>query len=73
MIACVLAAVIPAGVINLLLPPGLFIIGLAVGALCAALAIAAVCGMSLQRASIAAGIYLAIQATIDLMFYFWTK
>lgn len=73
MIVCVLAAVIPAWIINLLLPPGLFIIGLTVGALCAALAIAALCGMGLQRASIAAGIYLAIQAAINLVFFLWAK
>jgi hypothetical protein len=57
MIVCVLAAVIPAAIINALLPPGLFVIGLAVGAGCAGLAISATCGMSVKRASIAAGIY----------------
>ncbi len=71
MFVCVLAAVIPAWIINLLLPPGLFIVGLTAGALCAAIAIAAVCGMSPRRACIAAGIYLAIQAAINLMFYLW--
>ena len=73
MIVCVLAAVVPAGIINLFLPPGLFIVGLVVGALCAALAISALCGMSLQRAGIAAGIYLAIQSAIDLMFFLWAR
>jgi len=73
MVVCVLAAVIPAGVINLLLPPELFIVGLVVGSLCAALAITALCGMSLKRAGIAAGIYLAIQAAINLLFFWLSK
>ena len=66
MILCVLAAVIPAGIINSMLPPNLFIVGLAVGALCAGCAISALCGMSVKRASIAATIYLVIQAGIEL-------
>ncbi len=70
MIVCVLAASIPAAIVNMLLPPGLFIIGLAVGAFCAGCAISAFCGMSLRRSSIAAGIYLAIQAAISTIFYF---
>ena len=69
MIVCVLAAVVPAAIINLLLPPGLFIIGLAVGAVCAGLAISATCGMSVKRASIAAAIYLGVQTLISLGFY----
>jgi hypothetical protein len=73
MILCVLAAVVPAAIINLLLPPALFIVGLAVGALCAGFAISALCGMGVKRATIAAGIYLAIQAAISLGFYFMTK
>jgi hypothetical protein len=73
MVLCVLAAVIPAAIINALLPPGLFIIGLAVGAGCAGLAISATCGMSVQRASIAAAIYLGVQSAISLAFYFMTK
>ena len=73
MILCVLAAVIPAAIINALLPSGLFIIGLAVGAGFAGLAISAACGMSVKRASIAAAIYLVIQAVISTAFYFMTK
>jgi hypothetical protein len=69
MIICVLAAVIPATIINLLLPPQLFIIGLVVGAACAGMAIAATCGMRVKRASLAAGIYLVIQAAISAGFY----
>jgi hypothetical protein len=69
MIACVLAATIPAAIVNTFLPPGLFLVGLAVGALCAGAAISALCGMSLQRASIAAAIYLAVQTVISLGFH----
>jgi hypothetical protein len=68
MILCVLAAIIPAAIINALLPPALFIIGLAVGAVCAGFAISAACGMTVKRASIAAGIYLALQVGISLAF-----
>jgi hypothetical protein len=73
MIVCVLAALIPAAIINLLLPAGLFIVGLAVGAVCAGLAISAMTGMSVKRASIAAAIYLGVQTVISLAFYFMTK
>ena len=73
MLICVLAAVIPAAIINLLLPPGLFIIGLAVGTVCAGFAISAITGMGVKRACIAAGIYLAIQVAISLGFFFMTK
>lgn len=66
MIGCVLAATVPAGLINAFLPPGLFMVGLAVGAGVAGLAISALCGMSVKRASIAAGIYLAIQVAISV-------
>jgi hypothetical protein len=73
MIVCVLAALIPAAIINLLLPAGLFIVGLTVGAVCAGLAISAMTGMSVKRASIAAAIYLGIQSVISVAFYFMTK
>jgi hypothetical protein len=73
MILCVLAAAVPAAIINALLPPNLFIVGLAVGAACAGLAIATTCGMSVQRAGIAAAIYLAIQSGISLLFYLGTQ
>ena len=68
MIVCVLAALIPAAVINAILPDALFFIGLAVGAICAGVAISATCGMSLKRASIAAAIYLVIQVGISFLF-----
>ncbi len=67
MIVCVLAATIPAALINAFLPPSLFLVGLTVGAICAGCAISALCGMSVKRASIAAGIYLAIQAGMSLL------
>lgn len=68
MIASVLAAVIPAAIINSLIPPSLFMIGLAVGACVAGLVISALCGMSVKRAGIAAAIYMAIQAGITFGF-----
>jgi hypothetical protein len=68
MVLCVLAAIIPAVVINALLPPGLFNVGLFVGAVCAGFAISAACGMSVKRATIAAAIFLAIQTAISLLF-----
>jgi hypothetical protein len=68
MIVCVLAASVPAGIINAFLPPAFFLVGLVVGAICAGLAISAMTGMSVKRASIAASIFLAFQAVIDLIF-----
>ena len=65
MVICVLAAVVPAAIVNLILPPELFFIGLVVGAVCAAVAIMATCGMDLKRASIASGIYLVIQVVVS--------
>lgn len=62
MVLCVLAAVIPAAIVNSLIPPEFFLVGLAVGAVAAGLAISALCGMTLKRASIAAGIYLVLHA-----------
>ena len=43
MIISVLAAVLPASLVNGLLPPGLFFIGLIVGAACGGCAISATC------------------------------
>jgi hypothetical protein len=73
MIVCVLAAIIPAAIVNLLLPAPLFIVGLAVGALCAGCVISATCGMGVKRASIAAGIFLAFQAAISFVFYLLSR
>lgn len=66
MIICVLAATVPAGIINAFLPPSLFIVGLGVGAAVAGCAISAFCGMSVKRASIAAGTYLAVQVGMSI-------
>ena len=66
MVICVLAAVIPAAILNAALPPELFFVGLIVGAVCAAVAISATCGMSVKRAGIAAGIYLGFQVVFSL-------
>lgn len=73
MLICVLAAVIPAALVNAALPPELFFVGLAVGAICAGFAISATTGMSVKRACIAAGIYLSIQAAISMAFYLMTR
>ncbi|OWK35807.1 hypothetical protein [Fimbriiglobus ruber] len=66
MVICVLAAVVPAAIVNALVPPELFFIGLAVGAICAGFAIMVTCGMTFQRSFVAAGIYLAIQVVLSL-------
>lgn len=67
MILCVLAASLPAWIINnyiLYTPFG--ILGLVVGAVTGGAAISALCGMSLQRASIAASIYLGIILVVNV-------
>ena len=68
MIICVLAALLPAAIVNAFIPPGLFIVGLAVGAGCAAVAISAFCGMTIKRAAIAASIYLGIRVVLSICF-----
>jgi hypothetical protein len=73
MIVCVLAAGVPAFLLNAVLPGELFIIGIAVGALCAAFAIMFTCGMDMKRSFIAAGIYLGIQIAISTALYFVMK
>lgn len=47
-IVCLLAASIPAAIVNAVLPPNSFFVGLAVGAVCAGFAISAMCGMSVK-------------------------
>jgi hypothetical protein len=69
MVLCVLAALIPAAIVNAMLPPGFFFVGLLVGAVCAGFAISAATGMGVQRACFAAGIYLAIQTAISLVIF----
>ncbi len=73
MFGCVLAAVIPAGIVNAVLPPELFFVGLLVGAVCAAFAIMYTCGMDLKRAFLAAGIYFAVQIAMSTALYFMFK
>ncbi len=68
MIVCTLAALIPAAIVNHFLPAVFFIVGISIGAVCAGFAISATCGMSVKRATIAAGIYLAIQVGISFLF-----
>jgi len=68
MVVCVLAATVPAGIVNAVLPTQLFFVGLAIGAVCAGFAISAMCGMSVKRATIATAIYLVIQVGISFTF-----
>jgi hypothetical protein len=65
MIICVLAAIVPAAIVNFAVGPDLFFIGSIVGAVCATVAISATCGMDFKRSGIAAGIYLVIQLLIS--------
>jgi len=67
-IACALAALIPTGVVNAFLPNALSFVGAIVGAVTGGFAIPALCGMSVQRASIAAGIWLALIIGISFVF-----
>jgi hypothetical protein len=67
-ILCVLAALIPAFIVDLLLPGFYGIPGSIVGALCAGLAISALTGMSVKRATIAAGIYFLVSIALGVLF-----
>ncbi len=67
MIACLLATTVPAAIINALLPGRLFLVGAIAGAITGACAISALCGMSVKRAAVAAGIYLAISIGMSLL------
>jgi hypothetical protein len=69
MVICVLAAGIPAAILDAALPGELFFVGPLVGACCAMVAIMATCGMSPKRAGIAAGVYFGIQFVVSLAFY----
>lgn len=73
MIMAVLAAGIPAAIVNAFLPPPMFFVGLAVGAVCAGIAISAMFGMTVKRASIAVGIYFVIVSGIELGFFLMTR
>jgi hypothetical protein len=68
MILCVLAAAIPAFIVNLLLPGLYDIPGALVGAICAGLAISALTGMTVKRATIAAGIYFLVSIVMSVIF-----
>ena len=68
MIICVLAAGVPAAIINVFLPPGLSVSGYLVGSVCCGFAISATCGMTVKRACIAAGIYFACQVGLSFVF-----
>lgn len=67
MILCVLAATVPAVILQKAMDPGLWFVGLAVGALSGAVAISALCGMSVKRAGIAASIYFGVQIILSLV------
>jgi len=73
MIMCVLAASIPASLVNVALPPHLFFIGAFVGALCATVAISYFCQMTVWRAFVASQIYFVIQLALGLLLYFMLK
>ena len=73
MVMCILAASIPAGILNAVLPPQLFFIGSFVGALCATVAISYFCQMTVWRAFIASQIYFAFQLGLGLLLYFMLK
>ena|SRR5579862_1542299 len=68
-VLCVLAASVPAFMVNYALPPLMFPIGLVVGAACGGVAISAICGMTVKRALIAVSIYFGIQITISFVMY----
>jgi hypothetical protein len=65
MVVCVLAAVVPAAVIDYA-APDLFPLGLVVGAACGGLAIMGTTGMGTKRAAIAVGIWLAVQLVLSI-------
>jgi hypothetical protein len=75
MIVCVLAAIVPATIINAFLPPELSFVGLTVGSVFAGCAISAFCGMTVKRATIAATIWFAIQfaMSVGLQLMFTTR
>ena len=73
MIMCILAASIPAGILNAVLPPQLFVVGSFVGALCATVAISYFCQMTVWRAFITSQIYFAFQLVLGLLLYFLMK
>jgi hypothetical protein len=67
MLICVLAALIPMVLINSVLPPAGFALGAVAGAFTGGLAVSWRCGMSYQRATIAAGIWLAVEIGLGFL------
>jgi hypothetical protein len=67
-ILCVLAAAIPAFIVDLMLPDFYGVPGAIVGAICAGLAISALTGMTVKRATIAADIYFLVSIAIGVVF-----
>jgi hypothetical protein len=65
---CSLAALLPTGIVNAFLPNVLSFVGAIVGAVVGGFAISALCGMSVQRASIAAGIWLVLIIGVSFVF-----
>jgi len=68
MFLCALAALLPAALVQVFLPPELSYFGPLAGAVCAGFAISALCGMTVKRATFAAGLYLIIQIGIFFVF-----
>jgi hypothetical protein len=70
MVICALAAGIPAFVLSRVLPNEIYFlpIPLIVSALCAMGAIMVTVGTTIKRAAISAGIYLAVQLVIGILF-----
>lgn len=66
MAICVLATVFPSALVSAFVPGLLFVIPLAVGAACGGIAISATCGLSLQRSSLAAFLFLAFGIVWEL-------
>jgi hypothetical protein len=73
MIMCVLAASVPAGIVNALTPPALFFLGPAVGTACVTVAISYFCQMTVRRAFIAASIYFAFQVALGILLLYVLK
>jgi hypothetical protein len=65
---CSLAALLPTGIVNAFLPNVLSFVGAIVGAVVGGFAISALCGMSVKRASIAAGIWLVLIIGVSFVF-----
>jgi hypothetical protein len=67
MLLCVLAAVIPAAIVNAVLRGFFGLPGAIVGSVCAGFAISALTGMSVKRSTIAAGIFFLAQIMYALV------